>query len=167
MAVLSTALRVLGPRDTPRKTDASAKDSVLRIRAFRDLVAADSASGGLSRLPRLRGTCLMKNREDFDLMAIEYEVHGIWKAPHQDASRVACNWYIGRWSLGSFLDGEIELENELNTKAWALSFVPRSGLFGVGTRLLLDAESVQMSRSFAKSSSRTSAQACPVEGFAW
>ncbi len=61
-------------------------------------------------------------------------------------------------SFGNLLDGAIKLENERNTKAWSLSFVPRSSLFGVGARERLNAKAVQALRSFAKSSSRILAQ---------
>lgn len=69
-------------------------------------------------------------------------------------------------SFGNLLDSAIKLENKLNTKAWALRFVPRGGLVGIGTRKRLYAKAVQASRSFAKSSSRISAQSCPAEGLA-
>ena len=72
---------------------------------------------------------------------------------------------MGKRRFRGFLEGDIEFQDGLDAKAWAFGFVSGGGMFGVETRLRLDAQKRQTLRSFATRASRTSVHDSPATEF--
>jgi|GEM_PF-6754965 len=91
----------------------------------------------------------MQYGENLNRSGAMNEIDGVRKTTQQHTSRLPVLHLVDNRVGDGSIDRGVQLQNELNTQAGLLAFIPRCSLVGIGYRLRLNMDAAQELRNFA------------------